>query len=113
MLEHLDTLAETAAKAISNIKFDKVIVWEGGNGSSATSGFLQNIARSLPPMMQVIKDIGGVELPDYLGRLAADGGKEGDGRSEVPMEVPIVAAHGGVAAAVETVAAPKPASAAG
>src|SRR5438552_5712082 len=40
MLEHLDHLAETAAKAISNIKFDKVIVWENGaqNGHSATSG---------------------------------------------------------------------------
>ncbi len=30
MLEHLDTLAETSAKAISNIKFDKVVVWENG-----------------------------------------------------------------------------------
>ena len=30
MLEHLDALAEASAKAISNIKFDKVVVWEGG-----------------------------------------------------------------------------------
>src|SRR5262245_14803346 len=29
MLEHVDKLAETSAKAISNIKFDKVIVWDG------------------------------------------------------------------------------------
>src|SRR5438132_9215029 len=51
--------------SISNIKFDKVIVWENGqNGQSATSGFLQNLARSLPPMMQILKDVGGVELPD-------------------------------------------------
>jgi flotillin len=108
MLEHLDTLAETAAKAISNIKFDKVIVWEGGGESGGTAGFLQNVARSLPPMMQVIRDIGGVELPDYLGRLAAEGGKEGNGRSEVTMEVPIVTAHGGGSgAAIETVAKPK------
>src|SRR4029077_13587534 len=34
MLEHLDKLAETAAQAISNIKFDKVIVWENGNGTN-------------------------------------------------------------------------------
>src|SRR4029450_13677107 len=27
MLEHMDHLSATAAKAISNIKFDKVIVW--------------------------------------------------------------------------------------
>ena len=32
MLEHLDKLAETSAKAISNIKFDKIIVWENGGG---------------------------------------------------------------------------------
>ena len=30
MLEHLDNLAEASAKAISNIKFDKVVVWENG-----------------------------------------------------------------------------------
>ncbi len=75
MLEHLDTLAETSAKAISNIKFDKVVVWENGSGGGA-SGFLQSMARTLPPMMQVMKDIGGVELPTFLGKEtgeAADG----------------------------------------
>jgi flotillin len=68
MLEHLDNLAEASAKAISNIKFDKVVVWEGGNGNgkSATADFISGMARSLPPMMQVMKDIGGVELPESL-----------------------------------------------
>ncbi len=62
MLEHVDNLAETAATAISNIKFDKVVVWDGaGNGTGATAGFLQNMARSLPPMMQVLQEIGGVD----------------------------------------------------
>ena len=76
MLEHLDHLAETAAKAISNIKFDKVIVWENGsqNGQSATTGFLQSFARTLPPMMQIMKDIGGVEVPEYLARFTPDNG---------------------------------------
>ena len=57
MLEHLDNLAEASAKAISNIKFDKVVVWESGgqNGKSSTANFLQNMARTLPPMMQVMK----------------------------------------------------------
>ncbi|MEX2140610.1 MAG: SPFH domain-containing protein, partial [Pirellulales bacterium] len=68
MLEHFDNLVEASAKAISNIKFDKVIVWENGsqNGHSQTANFLQNMARTLPPMMQVMKDIGGVELPESL-----------------------------------------------
>jgi flotillin len=83
MLEHLDTLAGTAAKAISNIKFDKVIVWENGanNGTSVTSNFLQSFARTLPPMLQVMKDIGGVELPETLVKMA---GAEGNGAVPTP-----------------------------
>ncbi len=72
MLEHLDKLAETASQAISNIKFDKVIVWENGangNGQTNTAHFLQSMARTLPPMMQIMKDIGGVELPEFIARL--------------------------------------------
>ena len=32
MLEHLDTSPRPRRKAISNIKFDKVVVWDGGGG---------------------------------------------------------------------------------
>ncbi len=74
MLEHLDHLAETAAKAIANIKFDKVIVWDGGAnggaGPNGVAGFVRNMAGALPPLMQIMKDIGGVEMPEYFGRLA-------------------------------------------
>lgn len=68
LLEHLDNLADASARAISNIKFDKVVVWEngGGNGKSSTADFISGMARSLPPMLQVMKDIGGVELPESL-----------------------------------------------
>ncbi len=75
MLEHMDALAEASAKAISNIKFDKVVVWEGGgnaNGTSSTAAFLKDMARMMPPMMQVMKDIGGVEVPEYLVKLTGD-----------------------------------------
>lgn len=74
MLEHLDTLAETSAKAISNIKFDKVVVWEGGQGGGAAN-FLQNMARTLPPMMDVMRDIGGVELPGFMGKPVEENGE--------------------------------------
>lgn len=68
MLEHFDNLVDASAKAISNIKFDKVVVWENGNhnGTTNTASFLQNMARTMPPMMQVMKEIGGVELPESL-----------------------------------------------
>jgi flotillin len=74
MLEHMDALAEASAKAIANIKFDKVVVWEGGgsNGQSATAGFVKDMARMMPPMLQVMKDIGGVEVPEYLAKLTGD-----------------------------------------
>ncbi len=71
MLEHFDNLIESSALAISNIKFDKVIVWEGGgkDGQTATTNFLQNMARTLPPMMQVLKDVGGIELPESFVKM--------------------------------------------
>ncbi len=74
-LEHIDTLAQTSAQAISNIKFDKVVVWEGGangNGINSTSNFLQGLARTMPPIMQVMKDVGGVEVPEYFARLVPE-----------------------------------------
>jgi flotillin len=72
MLEHFDHLVEASSKAISNIKFDKVVVWEGGsqNGTSSTANWLHNMARTLPPMMQVMKDIGGIEFPEKFVDLA-------------------------------------------
>ncbi|MBN9517858.1 flotillin family protein [bacterium] len=101
MLEHMDALAQASAQAISNIKFDKVVVWEGGgaNGASSTAGFLQNMARVMPPMMQVLKDVGGVEVPEYLARLTAD---------EPPAPRPDPATNGHTHAA--TAPAPVPAT---
>ena len=71
--EQMPALAETAAKAISGIKIDKVVVWEGGNsvGNGSTANFIQNMAKSLPPMMDVLQNIAGVELPSYLGKAVA------------------------------------------
>ncbi|VTR98619.1 flotillin family protein [Tuwongella immobilis] len=90
LLEHLDKLAETAATAISNIKFDKVVVWEtGGTGAgsgSNTSAFLRNMASVFPPMLQVMKDIGGVQMPEFLAKLVDDSAPSGQ-----PTQAPMVA----------------------
>jgi len=84
MLEHFDNLVDASARAISNIKFDKVIVWENGgaDGKSATTNFLQNMARTLPPMMQVLKEVGGIELPETLMKMR---GAEEPAKSQVPV----------------------------
>ncbi|OHB78351.1 MAG: flotillin [Planctomycetes bacterium RBG_16_64_12] len=73
MLEHFDDLVNASAQAISNIKFDKIVVWEGGNGqngTSSTANWLHEMSRTLPPMLQVMKDIGGIEIPETLAKLA-------------------------------------------
>jgi len=84
MLEHFDDLVNASAQAISNIKFDKIVVWEGGNGqngTSSTANWLHEMSRTLPPMLQVMKDIGGIEIPETLAQL---GGAEKSGASESP-----------------------------
>ena len=83
MLEHLDHLAEASAKAISNIKFDKVVVWENGgkNGRTNTADFLTGMAKTLPPMMQVMRDIGGVELPEAIVKVAGEAKTDGNSPS--------------------------------
>ncbi|QDV38682.1 flotillin family protein [Tautonia plasticadhaerens] len=92
MLEHMDKLSETAAQAISNIKFDKVVVWDAGAnghngqgdgpGVGATAGFLRNMAHTLPPMLQIMQEIGGVKMPDYFGKMVGDDPGKGKGEGE-------------------------------
>src|SRR5215213_2878456 len=98
MLEHLDKLAETSAKAISNIKFDKVVVWENGgaDGRSNTADFLYKMAGSLPPMLQVMRDIGGIDIPTSLATLVGADGAKADGNGHVNgVEVAGADADGG------------------
>lgn len=72
LLEHFDALVNASAQAISNIKFDKIVVWDGGqaaDGTSATTRWVHDLARVLPPMMQVMKDVAGVEIPETLAAV--------------------------------------------
>lgn len=79
MLEHIDAISKTAAEAIANIKFDKVVVWDqgkGADGEGGAAGFLRSLAGSLPPALQMMKDIGGVEMPAYFGKLISEDGDQ-------------------------------------
>ena len=81
MLDHFDELIAASAQAISSIKFDKVVVWDGAgaqgtNGETATANWLRNMAKTLPPMLEVMKEIGGVEFPDVMAKIA--GNEEGN-----------------------------------
>ncbi len=95
MLDHFDELVNASAQAISSIKFDKVVVWDGAggangaDGATATSNWLRNMAKTLPPMLEVMKEIGGVEFPEILAKLDAQNAtdvesKPADASDETP-----------------------------
>jgi flotillin len=81
MTEKIEKIVEMQVEAIRNIKIDKVTVWDSAGGAkdgTATSNFLSGLIKSIPPLHDVAK-MAGVELPEYLGRMAV--GK--DEKSEV------------------------------
>lgn len=70
MVEKLQDVVALQVEAIKNIKIDKVTVWDSGApGSSSTANFMANLVKSVPPLHEVAA-MAGVELPDYLGRMA-------------------------------------------
>ncbi len=70
MIEKMEELVARQVEAISNLKIDKITVWDsGGNGDgSSTSNFISNLFKSLPPL-QDISEMAGVQLPEYLGKV--------------------------------------------
>ena len=78
MTEKIEQIVQLQVEAIKNIKIDKVTVWDAGkdgSGGTATSNFMAGLIRSLPPLHDVAK-MAGVELPQYLGNIAEEKGKE-------------------------------------
>lgn len=67
--DKLPELVKTQAEAISNIKIDKVTVWDGGNnvnGKTSTANFLSGMYKSVPPLAEMF-NMAGMQLPSYLG----------------------------------------------
>jgi len=69
MIEKLEELVSRQVEAISNLKIDKITVWDSGaSGESSTANFVSNLFKSLPPL-QDISEMAGFELPEYLGKV--------------------------------------------
>ncbi|HMR99134.1 MAG TPA: SPFH domain-containing protein [Anaerolineales bacterium] len=71
MIEKMEELVARQVEAISNLKIDRITVWDSGGtngGGSSTSNFISNLFKSLPPL-QEISEMAGVELPEYLGKV--------------------------------------------
>jgi len=66
--DKLEQLVEIQVKAIQNLKFDKITVWDSGSndGSSSTANFAQNLMKSIPPMNELF-NMAGMDLPKFLG----------------------------------------------
>lgn len=66
--DKLPDIVKSQVEAIKNIKIDKVTVWDSGakgDGASSTSSFLAGLAKSLPPIDELLKNAG-MELPSLL-----------------------------------------------
>ncbi len=74
LIEQLPELVAQQVKAISNLKIDKITVWDSGSGGKAgpggsTSDFLAGLIGALPPVHELARQAG-VELPGALGRVS-------------------------------------------
>ena len=68
IVDKLEHIAQVQASAISNIDFEKVVVYDSGNGH-AVGKFLGGLTQALPPFHEVAK-MAGIELPAFLGEIA-------------------------------------------
>ena len=102
MLEHIPTLADKAAEAISNIRFDKVVMWGGAgqNGTAATgvTSFITDLMGALPPALHTMMNIGGIKVADGVIQLVEDEATAAEaGRApatRVATKVPVPAGNG-------------------
>ncbi len=73
--DKLEDLTRIQVEAISNLKIDKVTVWDNGSattdGKSSTAGFISGLYKSVPPLTELF-DMAGMQLPEYLGKPKAD-----------------------------------------
>ena len=73
MVEKIEDIVARQVEAVSNLKIDKITVWDsaGAGDGSSTANFVSSLIHSLPPVHDVAK-MAGVDLPDYLGKVSDD-----------------------------------------
>jgi flotillin len=66
--DKLEEIVAIQAKAIANIRIDKVTVWDGGknqDGGNSTSNFVSGLYKSEPPLQEMFQ-MADMQLPEYL-----------------------------------------------
>ena len=76
--DKLPELVKTQVEAVKGIKIEKVTVWDGNgaDGKTATSNFISNMMKSVPPLEDLF-NMAGMSLPGYL--KGAEAAKPEDG----------------------------------
>ncbi len=79
LIEQLPELVREQVKAISNLRIDKITVWDNGRSGSqiegkggakgATADFLSGLIGSLPPVHELAEQAG-IDLPGALGKVS-------------------------------------------
>jgi len=76
LIEKLTDVATIQAQAIQELPIEKIIVWDGGgSGEGGLKGLGRRLMGALPPMHDLAKQIG-LDLPEFLGRIARDVAKD-------------------------------------
>jgi flotillin len=74
LVDMVPSLVEKAAEAVKGVQVEKVIVWDAGGGGGAAGGVSRvtnDLVRSVPPAMDLIRHVAGIELPG-LGKLTPE-----------------------------------------
>eukprot|EP01123_Difflugia_compressa_P004363 TRINITY_DN15764_c0_g1_i1.p1 TRINITY_DN15764_c0_g1~~TRINITY_DN15764_c0_g1_i1.p1 ORF type:complete len:485 (-),score=144.85 TRINITY_DN15764_c0_g1_i1:290-1621(-) len=83
LVDKVPEMAKYSAEAVQNIKFDKIVVWDkpsdykSSDGKNATANFISNLIGSVAPAGDLVKNVLGVHMEDYLGSI---GKKQNDER---------------------------------
>ena len=88
--EQLPNIVHEQVNAISNLKIDKVTVWDGGknaDGKTGTADFLSGIISALPPLHELARNAG-LDLPTYLGHLQREAEKSQPSATTTPNVKP-------------------------
>jgi flotillin len=73
--EQMPALVHEQAEAISNLKIDKVTVWDTGknaNGRNSTAEFVSGLVGALPPLHELTRNVG-IKMPTFAGEAVGDG----------------------------------------
>jgi len=86
LIERLADVAGIQAQASKDLPIEKIIVWDGGEGGGM-SGLGRRLMGALPPMHELARQVG-LDLPDFLGRMAGEAGNEGEKTEKTPPPAP-------------------------